>query len=152
MRLLLISICIACGALAQESAPKPEPRPAGVPEDAELISPRTWRHKDASGKAWLYISTPFGLSRTEEPAERKSPGTAEQLAGSVNKAGAPAAGPVFRASAVKGDTVHFERDTPFGKTKWTRSKSQLDAEEKAALELFEKKAAPAKPAKQGGTK
>ena len=39
----------------------------------------------------------------------------------------------------KGDTVEFQRKTPFGLSKWTKKKSELDENETAAL----KRATPA---------
>lgn len=86
-----------------------------LPEGAAQIEANAWRVTDKDGKAWIYRRTPFGFSRYQEgslPAE-------EPLTGLV--------------AADKGDTVEFQRKTPFGVSKWTKKKADLDANELAAL-------------------
>ena len=39
----------------------------------------------------------------------------------------------------EGDTVRFERQTPFGVNKWTRKKSELDETEQAVVERDRRK-------------
>ncbi|HNY41494.1 MAG TPA: hypothetical protein PKJ41_13930 [Bryobacteraceae bacterium] len=123
------------GCLAAAEPPKRETKqPAGLPEGAEPAGDRTWRYKDKAGKTWIYVRTPFGFSKAEE----KTPGTEIEPAVNKEKVAAPA----FRIVSVKGDVVAFERDSPFGKSKWTKKKSELAADELAELEKFQT-AAPA---------
>ena len=77
-------------------------------------------YTDADGKKWIYVRTPFGASRMED-----------------NGGAAPAVKPAEPFANVKitesGDTVTFERPSPFGTAKWQKKKSELTDEEKAAL-------------------
>ena len=100
-------------------------------DGAVEIERGTWRYIDAQGKAWRYRKTPFGLVRfAEEDAM-------------------PDDEPITDIAAVdKGDTVEFQRRTPFGISKWTRKKSELDANEKLALERSRRPAAGASKAAQ----
>jgi len=98
----------------------------GLPEGAKLTAPHTYSYTDAQGKKWVYRQTPFGLSKY-----------------SADDAG-PAAEPKDKNPAVAtdlGDTVRFERKTPFGSNVWTKKKTELTSEEKAlvAPESSEKK-------------
>ncbi|MBA3976215.1 MAG: hypothetical protein C0504_18565 [Candidatus Solibacter sp.] len=134
MKHLLITLCMTF-ALAASEPPKPAPKPpAGIPAAAVPAGDNTWRHTDSSGKTWLYVQTPFGFNRMEEKA---TPGAAEQA-----RSGDKAAAPAIRVSSVKDGVVTFERDTPFGKSKWTRKRAELSAGELAALSAFDS-AAPA---------
>ncbi len=86
-----------------------------IPADAVEVEPGIFQHSDAKGKKWLYRRTPFGIAKYEpEP-------------------GAPAAleGEGITASE-QGDSVRFERKTPFGVTRWTKKKTELNSEESAA--------------------
>ena len=102
-----------------------------LPKGAIEVEPNLYRYTDATGKNWLAKRTPFGFSRWEDkpaPSQPAAPALAAQ---------APAA-QVDNATPVKvtdlGDTVRFERPTPFGKNTWVRKKSELDDDEKAWLE------------------
>ncbi len=99
---------------------------AGVelPANAEKVRDGVWRSRDASGKTWIYTRTPFGFARVEENAKQD--------------AARPAAGPQVVATAIHADSVAFERETPFGKSRWTRKLDDLSDEEKAAYELKKK--------------
>ncbi|MCC6291874.1 MAG: hypothetical protein IT164_04450 [Bryobacterales bacterium] len=99
------------GSAAQVYTPTLPP----LPEGAVQFEANAWRVTEKDGKAWIYRRTPFGFSRYQEgslPAE-------EPLTGLV--------------AADKGDTVEFQRKTPFGVSKWTKKKDELDANELAAL-------------------
>ena len=123
--------------LAAAEPPKASPKPpAGIPASAVKAGENTWRHTDAKGKTWLYVQTPFGFNRMEENAQANA---AEQ-ARSKGKTGAPA----FQIVDVKGVEVTFVRDTPFGKSKWTKKRADLSPDEQAALSAFERAAPPAK--------
>ncbi len=133
----IVMILGLMGCLAAAEPPKPVTKtPAGLPAGAEQVDERTWRHKDAAGKTWLYHRSPFGWSRGEE----KTVSEEAKLKEAQDKVAAPA----FRITSVKGEVVAFERDSPFGKSKWTKKKSDLGAEERLALEQFESAAPAAK--------
>jgi len=126
-KLILIGV-MAVAAMAQTKSAKPAAaRPAAVkppagnqlPAGAEKVSEGVWRAKDASGKTWIYTKTPFGFMRAPE--------------GSPDVPPAPVV-PEVRVTSIQGDTVKFERETPFGKTVWTRPVSDLNEREKAAYE------------------
>jgi hypothetical protein len=123
------------GCMAAAEPPKPQSKPpSGLPEGAESIGERTWRYKDKTGKTWIYYKSPFGYSRSEE----KAAGTESEPPANRQKVAAPA----FRIVSVQGEVVSFERDTAFGKSKWTKKKGELAADELAELEKFQS-AAPA---------
>ncbi len=124
MRMMLIGM-IALSAMAQTKSTKPAARPPAekqtaaspLPAGAEQVREGVWRFKDSSGKTWIYTKTPFGYTRELEGKRDDSP-----------------AAPNFHVVAIEGDTVKFERSTPFGKTVWTRNISELDEREKAVYE------------------
>lgn len=113
---LLLFAVFATGLLA---AP-----PAGVPAGAKQIEETKWRHTDAQGKSWIYIRTPFGVARMLED---------KAAAPDSSKAAARQAAQ-FEVVEVRGDEVVFQRATPFGKSRWTRPVTELNEDEKAALE------------------
>lgn len=132
---------------------KPSPRPADtaakgaekveVPQGAIRISEGLFRHTDATGKTYLYQKSPFGVVKTEENARKAASGRVEQPApetqqpkGNPFRGGDSASTPELAGVKVedKGDTLHFERRTPFGVTRWTRKKGELNAEENAMVE------------------
>jgi len=107
---------------AQTAAKKPTPAPSAtaLPAGAVLTAPGTYSYTDPQGKKWIYRRTPFGVVRLDDSPERAAAKTA-----AVNGAGIKA--------TEDGDTVHFERQGPFGLWKWDKKKSELDETEKAAL-------------------
>lgn len=141
MKLFLIAALTMAASLAQTAqrtatpAAKPAAKPLSAviqpPAGAEKVSDGVYRSKDSAGKAWIYTRTPFGFARHEEGAAPVAP---------------PPSPVEFRVLEMKGDTVRFERDTPFGKSVWNRPIAQLDEKEKAAYEAA--KAAAAKTGQQ----
>ncbi|HYZ86936.1 MAG TPA: hypothetical protein VE621_21140 [Bryobacteraceae bacterium] len=109
-------------ARVKAAASKPAPALV-VPGDAEQVGDNLYRKTGTDGKTWYYRRTPFGVARM-----------------SPEEAGAGAALPNSKVeeqptTAVEsGDSVRFERRTPFGTNSWTRKKSELSAEERAILE------------------
>jgi hypothetical protein len=93
--------------------------PSGIPATAVPAGPRAFRYVDAQGKAWIYSKTPFGVVRVEEraPSPAKPENDLDQIR--VTEAG---------------ETVHFERNTPFGVSRWDRKKGELNDTERAAWE------------------
>lgn len=113
---LLLLAVLAMGAAA---AP-----PAGVPSGAQQIEDSRWRHVDTSGKAWIYMPTPFGVARM--PAEQAA------APDQAKAAARPAAR--FEVIEVRADEIVFQRATPFGKPRWTKPVSGLTDDERAAVE------------------
>ena len=93
----------------------------GLPQGAEEVSPNLYRYTDPQGKKWMYRNTPFGYSKWEEKP------------GDQNGAVAPSSSATPVTMTDLGDSVQFQRVTPFGPQKWTRKKSELTDEEKATL-------------------
>ena len=121
---ILLVICFATFAFAQNknAAPpvaKAAPGPVTIPKDAVEIEPGLFQANDAAGKVWHYTRTPFGVRRFE-PQNHEDTTAAE--AARIMVDGEDANG------------VRFERKTPFGSTKWSRKKGDLNAAEKMALE------------------
>ena len=100
------------------ATPPPELK---LPKEAVLVEPNTYTFTDAKGKKWIYRKTPFGLSRAEE-----KPSAAPETP-------APPPGAGMTATA-EGDTIHFERPSPFGVYRWDKKKADLTDDERAALE------------------
>jgi hypothetical protein len=99
-----------------------------------MVEPGTYTFTDAQGKKWIYRKTPFGLARLEDkPAD--------------TKAAAPAGGLVTTATE-DGDIVRFERPGPFGMYRWQKKKTELDDDERAALNRSRDKSAGAAKEKQ----
>jgi len=105
---------------AAARATAPANVPLTIPKSAVEIEPGLWEHKDAKGKTWHYTKTPFGVRRFEP--ELLPPDTAAVEADFIT------------AFDKGGDTVEFERKTPFGKAKWTRKRVDLNDAEKLAVE------------------
>ncbi len=95
----------AAKAAAKRSASTESDLPAG----AVLVDTNTWHWKAPDGKTWLYRRTPFGLSRG---VIEEKPKLADEI-------------PPGMIAIDAGDSVRFERPSPFGPLKWTKSKSEL---------------------------
>ena len=111
----------------------PTPKAVEVPAGAVETAPYTYRFVDPQGKAWIYHKTPFGVSRSEEkPAVAAVPDNA---------------GMEFIKATEDGETIRFERATPFGASKWVKKKSELSDLEKAVWEreLSRRNPEPAQP-------
>lgn len=135
---LLLTVCLAGLVLAQskagntttaktktkaapaaaEAAPGPS-GPISIPKDAVEVEPGLFEAKDAAGKTWHYTRTPFGVRRFE-PVQLKD--TTAEEASRINVIGQD------------GDSVKFERKTPWGSAKWSKKKDQLNAAEKLAMD------------------
>ena len=119
MRMILIAGIAADLGLGQANKPV-EPPKGSVP-----VEPGLWRYKDDKGKVWMYRRTPFGLAKFAPEA------------GDMAKA--DKAESDFIKAEDGGDVVKFERKTPFGTSRWTRKKSQLQG---AELEAWKKASQP----------
>ncbi len=130
-RILVLMILIAASTLAASDKPaqkKPKSAPAKVqavtiPAGAVETEPYTYRYTDKEGKKWIYRKTPFGISRWED-----KPPTVEES----RKAQDEKSRLIDLTSAVEdGDSIRFERAWPFGKTSWSKKKTELNEVESA---------------------
>jgi hypothetical protein len=120
--LFALPCALLCAADQKTEAPKETPKATAltVPAGATQVEPYLYRYQDADGKKWLYRRTPFGVVRMEDkpaaavavPVEAKNPITVTD----------------------QGETVKFERKTPFGPRSWTRKKTELSDDEKTLLD------------------
>ena len=131
--LAIVILAIAPAAFAQtgntskstkKAAAKKAPtaQPLTIPKDAVPNADGTYSYTDKAGKKWLYAKTPFGISKTEDVTAASSAAPATAPAGQEVKA------------IDKGDTVTFQRNTPFGATTWDKKKTDLTDEERHILE------------------
>jgi hypothetical protein len=121
----------------KKSAAKPASPTAELklPAGATMVEPGTYTYTDAKGKKWIYRKTPFGLSRAED---KPAPADA---------APAPPLGAGMTATE-DGDSVRFERPSPFGVYRWQKKKSDLTDDERAAWERSQPKTESSEKAKQ----
>jgi len=131
IRTSILAVLIAAGLVAGDGVKKTPPRktatqsapsaPAGPPKGAVEVSPGAYRYVDAQGKVWNYRRTPFGWMKAEEKDMKPAadtPGAAARLTRAVED----------------GDSVRFERKTPFGVQRWTRKKPEMTEEERQIFE------------------
>jgi hypothetical protein len=92
-----------------------------IPKDAVLNPDSgTYSYTDKQGKKWIYARTPFGITR--------APYTDQPAGGAAAKPD-----PNGIRAIDKGDTVRFERPTPFGPMGWEKKKSELTDEERQII-------------------
>jgi len=129
---LLVVVPLLAVAAEQKKAqaePAAPASPTVIPKEAKQIEPYTWRYTDDQGKNWIYRKTPFGVVRfPEQPPETQPP---EEI-------------PPGMTGVEEGDSVRFERPSPFGKHRWTRKKTELTDLERRVWERDRPKAEPAK--------
>jgi hypothetical protein len=111
-----------------------------VPKGATEVEPGVHRHTESSGKTYIYRKTPFGVVKSLE-APVPPAGEKEEAAKTSSAAPTPTPfGPVKTAADTKnqlkvadrGDTLEFERPSPFGSYKWKKKKNDLTAVEQDA--------------------
>jgi hypothetical protein len=120
------------------------PKRIEIPEGAVERDPGRFFYTDSDGKKWIFVRTPFGISKTEDKPVEASAMVAK-----------PKNTDPFAAIkiTVTGDIVNFERPTPFGVSKWKKKLSELDDQEKAAVRRVQDDSAkPASKAGEGSTK
>ncbi len=99
----------------RSTQPAAAPAEVTVPKDAVLQSDGNFHYTDAQGKKWLYRKTPFGVSKVEDkPVTAVKP---EQ--------------DTLTVATDAGDSVHFEKPSPFGTVKWDKKKTELDPNEQS---------------------
>jgi hypothetical protein len=115
-----------------------------VPKDATEIESGVYRHTDSAGKTYIFRKTPFGvvksLEKTDRP-EKRDESTKEArpvAAKAATTTDTPFGQVKANASADRikvsdqGDSLEFERPSPFGSYKWKRKKDNLTASEREA--------------------
>ena len=119
---------------------------SGVPAGATQVSPYEWRYTDPKGKSWIYRQTPFGYSKYPDGPDSSTPaspapGQPQARETPFGKVQMPAEAQAVKPeqpqpTAVRdlGDSLEFQRPTPFGQGKWVVKKTQLNAEEKRLWE------------------
>jgi hypothetical protein len=119
--LFAAAVCARAADDAKSAKPAP-PQALTIPKDAVRNGNGTYSYTDKQGKKWLYRDTPFGIIRTPGPES-----------GADTR---PNSKPATSATKVtdKGDTVQFERSSPFGVTKWEKKKSDLTDEERKLVD------------------
>lgn len=120
--LFALPCALWCAADQKPESKKETPKAAAltVPSGATEVEPYLYRFQDAEGKKWLYRRTPFGVVRMEDKPVVAAPVPAE------------VSSPIKVTD--QGDTVKFERKTPFGPRSWIRKKTELGEDEKAMLQ------------------
>jgi hypothetical protein len=111
---LLISFSISAVLLA---AAGEAPKPLVVPQGAVAASPSTYRYTDAEGKKWIYHLSPFGVTREQEGAPQRFVRDYSNV-----------------KATEQGDSIRFERPTPFGPFRWQTKKSELNEMERTVWE------------------
>ncbi len=125
MKIAILAVTLASSFLSS-AATKPAKAPAAVkapvpvtiPKEAVANSDGSYVYTDKQGKQWRYVKTPFGIMKS-------SITDAPPLTPSVE---------VPVRAIDKGDTVRFERTTPFGVTSWERKKTELTDDERRTFE------------------
>jgi hypothetical protein len=119
----LITIAMLCAAAVcapgADKKASSAPPAVTIPKDAVANPNGTYSYTDKQGKRWTYIKTPFGIvKRAADEATVKS---------------APP-DPALTKAIDKGDTVRFERKSPFGTISWEKKKSELTDDERHILD------------------
>ncbi len=117
MKRLIISVILcamaaSAAAAADKKTDKAAPASTAVtiPKDAVKNADGTYSYTDREGKKWLYTKTPFGVIKAAaKDADNPAPSVVKVID--------------------KGDTVRFERPSPFGTMSWEKKKSELTEEE-----------------------
>jgi hypothetical protein len=129
---LLIALCFSAAMFAAPQDAKPADKSAKaaapekpfteIPASAVQIEPGAFRYTDAKGKKWILFETPFGIAKKEdtgEPLRKKLQETRAMQGVKITE---------------DGDNLKFEREGPFGMYKWSKKKTELTDQEKAAWE------------------
>ena len=121
----IASLALGC-ALAETS----------VPKDATQVEPGVYKHTDSKGKTFIYRKTPFGVVKSaDEPVKAsETKPIAEKPAGNATPFGdvKQTGGTEGVRVTERGDSLEFERPSPFGSYKWKTKKTELTAEEREA--------------------
>jgi hypothetical protein len=127
------AICAPAQTNKKENA-APAPKVVAIPKDAVQNPDGTYSYTDKDGKKWIYIKTPFGVMKNAAPDTPAS--TDPPPDSSLTKPGDGSAKAVdgLTKAIDKGDTVRFERASPFGPMSWEKKKSELTDDERRILD------------------
>ena len=123
----LTAVCASAMDQKKSEKPAPAPQTVTIPKDAVKNANGSYTYTDKDGKKWLYRQSPFGVIKSEIHDDADTPKPARPAA---SAASAPAA----TKAVDKGDTVQFERSSPFGTVKWEKKKSELTDEERRIVD------------------
>ena len=151
MKILTLFLLVAAFAAAQDKTTPAAPAQkqaaaaatSGIPKGAVEVEPGLFRYTDAHGKPWMARLTPFGVSTWEDKPEAAAVVVP------------PKEEPLPKVTDL-GDSVRFEKSSPFGVNKWVTKKSDLTDQEKdwmarAIKPSMDSRAVPqAKPSQTGG--
>lgn len=136
MKTLLSIVLFGSVLFASDATDKKADKPAAkptvvtIPKDAVKNPNGTYTYTDKDGKKWTYTNSPFGVMKTS--------------AGDSDSRLAPVPSGAGVKVIDKGDTVRFERPSPFGTMITEKKKSELTEEERKLVDA-QKQTAPAKP-------
>jgi hypothetical protein len=121
MKYIVIALLALTSAAEAQTAKKAAAKAAvqadngAPPKGSKEVSPGVFKFTDKSGKDWFYTQTPFGWTRGEQLV-LPTDGTPDV--------------PTDITVEDKGAELEFTRATPFGPSKWTKKKTELDAIER----------------------
>jgi len=108
---------VADPATAPAPAARQAPPDVTIPKGAVEQADGNFHYTDPQGKKWLYRKTPFGVAKSED---KPTPASL-----------APPQQDTLTIATDAGDSVHFEKPSPFGTVKWDKKKTDLDANEQS---------------------
>ncbi|MEP6714312.1 MAG: hypothetical protein ABJC09_01985 [Terriglobia bacterium] len=127
LTLALLSITLSAPAASKKDKKAAQANAAAqglvIPKNATQNPDGTFSATDKDGKKWLYAKTPFGVMRSHADAAVDT--SESSVSGTALK---------FTKATDNGDTVKFERTTPFGPVVWEKKKTELSADEKSILD------------------
>lgn len=119
-------------------ARRPAAEAVTIPADAKKVNDYTWSHTGANGVTTWYRRTPFGIMRSTtapDSVPEKPEQTASRERGNpFSKETESSVASENVKVSIAGETVTFERGTPFGKSRWSRPMSELTDDERRWLE------------------
>ena len=127
-RLITVAALFAAAVCAQATQKKsdktattssPRATVLTVPKDAVKNADGTWNYTDKQGRKWVYVTTPFGIMKTDVTDAESRP--------------APPLNPATKVID-KGDSVRFEQPGPFGAIAWEKKKSELTDQERQMVD------------------
>ena len=123
--LTVLALASSAPAASKKKQADPAPQVISIPKDATQNPDGTYSWTDKDGKKWLYAKTPFGVMRSAAtPAPPPNPSSSPATTATLQ----------YVKATDKGDTVKFERTTPFGPVVWEKKKAELTVEEKSILD------------------
>ncbi len=134
---LLAVFCFVAAVSAQTTSKQAKPTgEVKIPAAAVKGEDGNYHYTDEKGKKWIYRNTPFGVAKSED---KDIPVTATPFgkAKVQDKPSEPAPVAAKDTTTVaydEGDSVRFEQATPFGKSTYTKKKTELTDKERAIVD------------------